>query len=98
MSSSKGHKACVYCGSTKNLTIDHVVPISRWRELGVRRRILDNPSNRVIACQKCNFEKGNMLPAEWFKLHPEYKCRFLQKARYLSNTIKAIIEGKTIRQ
>ena len=66
--SSKTKTACVYCGSDKDLTVEHVVPISRWREFGVRRRVLDNDSNRVHACLKCNAEKGAMLPREWFHL------------------------------
>ena len=85
-----GERRCVYCGSNKFLTTDHVVPLSRWREVGVRRRILDNQSNRVVACQPCNAAKGAMLPKDWFALHPEYKQRFIQKARYLSNRVKKI--------
>lgn len=81
---------CVYCGSEEALTTDHVVPISRWREVGVKRRVLDNPSNRVTACRQCNAEKGSMLPAEWFALHPEYKQRFIRRAKYLSDTVKRI--------
>lgn len=72
------------------MTIDHVVPISRWREFGVKRRVLDNKSNRVIACVRCNAEKGAMSPREWFDLHPEYKERFMREARYLSDTVKKI--------
>jgi len=81
---------CVYCGSAENLTTDHVVPISRWREVGVKRRVLDNASNRVRACRACNQEKGAMLPQKWLALHPEYKQRFIKQARYLSDTVKAI--------
>ncbi|MBF2097547.1 MAG: HNH endonuclease [Gloeomargaritaceae cyanobacterium C42_A2020_066] len=83
-------QVCVYCGSTEELTTDHVAPLSRWRDFCIRRRILDNPSNRVLACRKCNSEKGNMTPAEWFKLHPEYSKRFTQEARYLSDRVKEL--------
>lgn len=86
----RGARACVYCGSTERLTIDHVVPISRWREFGVRRRVLDNNSNRVVACLRCNMEKAAMSPREWFEKHPEYRERFRREARYLSNTVKRI--------
>ncbi|MFZ1464497.1 MAG: HNH endonuclease [Anaerolineae bacterium] len=89
--SSKTKIACVYCGSDKDLTVEHVVPISRWREFGVRRRVLDNDSNRVHACLKCNAEKGAMLPREWFHLHPEYKERFVHEARYISDAVKRIV-------
>ncbi|HSV72130.1 MAG TPA: HNH endonuclease [Chthonomonadales bacterium] len=51
-------KRCAYCGSTGGLTVDHVVPISQWRKYGVRRRVLDDDSNNVLACHACNEAKG----------------------------------------
>ncbi len=89
---SKSHTVCAYCGSTDTLTTDHVVPISRWREFGVKRRVLDNQSNRVLACLKCNAEKGSLTPREWFAKHPEFKTRFMSEAKYLSNTIRELID------
>lgn len=87
----KGEKVlCVYCGVNEADTIDHVVPLSRWRDFHVKRRVLDNPSNRVPACARCNAEKANMHPKEWFALHPEYRENFRHRARYLSNTVKKI--------
>ncbi len=83
-------RRCVYCGSAEVLTTDHVVPISRWREVGVSRRVLDNSSNQVVGCRSCNEAKGALLPQEWFALHPEYKQRFIKKARYLSDTVKGL--------
>ena len=47
-----GHK-CQYCGSTKNLTIDHIIPRSRGGE--------DTWENLVVACSSCNTKKGNTL-------------------------------------
>lgn len=38
--------------------MDHVVPISQWRKYGVRRRVLDDDSNNVLACHACNEAKG----------------------------------------
>lgn len=86
----KKKKQCVYCGSDGPLSVDHVVPISFWREYGVKRRVLDNSSNRVTACIKCNSEKGGMSPREWFERHPEYKQRFMCHAKYISDTVKQI--------
>jgi 5-methylcytosine-specific restriction endonuclease McrA len=43
---------CQYCGSIKNLTIDHVVPKSRGGG--------DTWTNMVVACLKCNLRKGDM--------------------------------------
>ena len=86
----KRKKECVYCGSEGPLTVEHVVPISRWQEYGVKRRVLDNKSNRVVACARCNGEKGEMSPKEWFEKHPEYKERFVREAKYVSDTVKRI--------
>ncbi len=83
-------RACVYCGSDKQLTVDHVVPLSRAREFGVKRSVLDNQSNRVAACAACNAEKGALSPHEWFALHPEYRERFQREAKYLSNAVRRI--------
>ena len=46
-----GHE-CVYCGSTKNLTLDHLVPRAQGG------RTIWN--NLVTACYSCNSEKGDM--------------------------------------
>lgn len=86
----KQPQQCVYCGSEGPLSVDHVVPISYWREYHVKRRVLDNESNRVIACIKCNTEKGSMPPKEWFERHPEYKERFMHQAKYISDIVKRI--------
>ena len=50
-----GHK-CQYCGSSHDLTLDHVLPRSRkggttWENL-------------ITACKSCNMRKGNRLPDE----------------------------------
>lgn len=47
-----GHK-CQYCGSTRKLTIDHVMPRSKGGE--------DSWSNMVVACSSCNTRKGDTL-------------------------------------
>jgi len=47
---------CVYCGSKKDLTIDHVIPRSR----GGR----NTWTNLVACCQKCNLKKGDKTPEE----------------------------------
>jgi 5-methylcytosine-specific restriction endonuclease McrA len=45
-----GH-SCQYCGSTRNLTIDHVIPRSRGGQ--------DTWENLVSCCDKCNVSKGD---------------------------------------
>lgn len=49
---------CQYCGkkcSNKELTIDHVIPVSKQGP--------ENWSNVVAACRHCNQKKGNRTPA-----------------------------------
>jgi len=41
---------CVYCGATKNLTIDHIRPVSKGGK--------DNFSNLQVLCKSCNSRKG----------------------------------------
>ncbi|MCG9895335.1 MAG: HNH endonuclease [Fimbriimonadaceae bacterium] len=47
---------CQYCGSTRDLTIDHVVP--RW---------MGGPhtwENLVACCRRCNLKKGDKTPRQ----------------------------------
>lgn len=50
-----GHK-CQYCGSTKELTIDHIIPRSRGGQ--------DTWENLVVACMPCNTRKSDKLLEE----------------------------------
>jgi len=45
---------CLYCGSTKQLTIDHVIPSSK----GGR----STWTNLATACHRCNVKKGDKTP------------------------------------
>jgi 5-methylcytosine-specific restriction endonuclease McrA len=47
-----GHR-CQYCGSTRSLTIDHVLPRSRGGD--------DTWENLVVCCSPCNVRKGDRL-------------------------------------
>ena len=50
-----GHK-CQYCGSTRNLTIDHIFPTSKGGD--------NTWENLVVACMPCNTRKGDKLLEE----------------------------------
>ena len=50
-----GH-SCVYCGSNKNLTLDHVIPKSRGGK--------NDWNNLVTSCFKCNLKKADRTPEE----------------------------------
>ena len=47
---------CVYCGSARELTLDHVIPKSREGKT--------TWNNLVTACKTCNSKKGDFLPEE----------------------------------
>jgi hypothetical protein len=42
---------CQYCSSTRNLTIDHIIPKCRGGE--------DSWENMVVSCSSCNTKKGD---------------------------------------
>jgi len=53
-------RECHYCGgsfSPKELTLDHVVPLSRGGK--------STRGNCVPACKECNSRKQSLLPVEW---------------------------------
>jgi 5-methylcytosine-specific restriction endonuclease McrA len=56
---------CSYCGkrfSMKDLTIDHIIPRSRWAEVKhTNKHNFDTFENCVCACRWCNNFKGNKL-------------------------------------
>lgn len=47
---------CVYCGTKKNLTIDHILPKSRGGE--------NSWLNLITCCSSCNRKKGDRTPEE----------------------------------
>lgn len=52
----RDHHTCQYCGSTKQLTIDHVMPLSKGG-----KHAWDNV---VAACERCNQRKGDRTPLQ----------------------------------
>jgi HNH endonuclease len=50
---------CVYCQSSKNLSLDHVFPQSRGGK--------HTPDNLVICCKTCNSREGARTPQEWLR-------------------------------
>lgn len=51
-----GYK-CFYCGMRVNLSIDHVVPVSKGGS--------HDDSNLVTCCRECNSSKGDLTIAQW---------------------------------
>ena len=55
---------CQYCNTkfdTKDLTYDHVIPKSMWKDTN---RSPTNWTNITTACTKCNRKKGNRTPKQ----------------------------------
>jgi 5-methylcytosine-specific restriction endonuclease McrA len=48
----RDHHSCQYCGSSKHLTLDHVIPRSKGGS--------HTWDNVVTACEKCNSRKGDV--------------------------------------
>ncbi|ALF53994.1 HNH nuclease [Nostoc piscinale CENA21] len=52
----RDHHTCQYCGSSKRLTLDHVIPRSKGG--------LHTWDNVVTACERCNSRKGDRTLSE----------------------------------
>lgn len=52
----RDNHSCQYCGNTRHLTLDHVIPRSK----GGRH----SWDNIVTACEPCNIRKGNRTPQQ----------------------------------
>ena len=72
---------CQYCGTKKNLTIDHIIPRSRGGN--------NSWENLVACCVSCNLKKGNKPLNE-----TDMKLRSVQKAPY--NKISLDIEKTNV--
>lgn len=65
---------CQYCGeyfSVDKLTIDHIIPVSRWHQIPAYKKpeSVHGWKNQVAACHSCNRKKRNALLKEiGFKL------------------------------
>jgi 5-methylcytosine-specific restriction endonuclease McrA len=55
---------CAYCGSTEDLTFDHVIPRSKGGRTSW--------DNIVAACSPCNLRKGGRMPRD-VGMHPQVR-------------------------
>lgn len=63
----RDNMTCQYCGkqfSMNDLTIDHIIPRSRWLDFHKKKEPVTNWLNVVCACRWCNNKKGNKLLEE----------------------------------
>lgn len=52
----RDNNTCQYCGSTRSLTIDHLIPKCKGGE--------DSWTNLTLACAVCNTRKGSRTPEQ----------------------------------
>ncbi len=88
---------CVYCGKkpgANRLTIDHIIPKSRWMEVPVNKKPKEFHSweNLVTACKECNTKKGNRLLSELRWKVPE--TSYLKPEKFLNLNINKISAEK----
>jgi 5-methylcytosine-specific restriction endonuclease McrA len=58
----KFHNACAYCGSTVQIQIEHVIPISKGG--------IHHINNIVPACKICNYSKAAHSVEQWYRSQP----------------------------
>ncbi|MHB0979023.1 MAG: HNH endonuclease [Thermoleophilia bacterium] len=78
-----GH-CCQYCGSTRHLTLDHVIPRSRGGGTSW--------DNVVTSCSQCNTRKGAHLPTE-IGMVPRVRPRPPSLTDFLVASAHAVPEG-----
>lgn len=66
---------CIYCGAKEDLTLDHILPLSRGGP--------DSPDNAIWVCQHCNSSKGDQRLYEWFGLGRRYDIPRIAEGKYL---------------
>jgi hypothetical protein len=72
-------QACCYCGSDKNLSIDHLIPKAKGG--------IDDAENMIWACRSCNSSKGATDMLDWYLVKEEFPPLLLIR-RYLKIIIK----------
>ncbi len=72
-------KECVFCRSTANLEMDHLIPRSRGGP--------DSADNMVWACKKCNMARSNRGVFEWLGLKKKDSLHRLVAGKYLKELL-----------
>jgi len=75
---------CQYCGEVFNeskLTVDHVIPRSRWTAFGNKKGMETCFENIVTACSPCNALKGDKTckESDMYPLNPPRKTMTLRE-------------------
>lgn len=72
-------QACCYCGATKNLSIDHLIPTKKGGA--------DKGENFVWACRSCNSKKSATDMLDWYQRIGQFPPLLLLR-RYLKIAIE----------
>jgi hypothetical protein len=78
---------CNYCGSSENLSIDHIFP----QKYGGQ----DNAENLVYACKTCNSSKGKKDLMEWMNFRGQFLPLMIIR-RYLKLIFNYCIQNNLI--
>lgn len=66
---------CIYCGVTGDLTVEHMIPLSRGGP--------DHPDNTVMTCPTCSYSKGDRRLYEFFSLDNRKRIPGIAEGKYL---------------
>lgn len=81
----QGVQQCVYCGSTSDLTMDHIIPqrIKAPPECDVHK-----VHNLVCCCRSCNSKKGGRDVQTWYGLEDRGDIPRLVRGKFLKLVYK----------
>lgn len=55
---SRDNYKCKYCGSTENLTVDHIIPVAKVIYGDISPAIINSRENLQTLCSSCNSKKS----------------------------------------
>jgi hypothetical protein len=73
-------KECVFCGSSENLSTDHLIPKNRGGD--------NSADNLVLACKSCNSSRGDKGIFEWLGLKRKDELHRLVAGKYLKQLLR----------
>lgn len=82
----EGH--CFYCPSTEDLTVEHLIPVSRGGVTSV--------GNIVLGCRPCNSRKGSKTLTEYRKWCRISEFRELLRAENFESYLRGVKKDDTI--
>ncbi len=93
---------CAFCervdfttsyGNWLEMTLDHVIPVSICKELGISSNWRDSSSNRVLACTACNGFKNRYRPSFSFDAPDSLETFFSLRDRIFLERKQLILQA-----